>query len=115
MMKLRWFSDKHPIWKGRKGMFSTNLRVKELLRERNWTTKILAEKTGMSESYLTHIKNGTRRWNEDALKKISEAFDTDPIELFVHRKLPNLPTAYLAQTQKQSTLPLNVRNIPVMN
>ena len=50
-------------------MPSTELRVKELLRERGWTTKVLAEKTGMSESYLTHIKNGTRRWNEDALKK----------------------------------------------
>ena len=45
----------------------TELRVKELLREKGWTTKILAEKTGMSESYLTHIKNGTRRWNEDSL------------------------------------------------
>ena len=31
---------------------STQLRVKELLREKGWTTKILAEKTGMSESYL---------------------------------------------------------------
>jgi len=35
---------------------STALRVKELLREKGWTTKVLAEKTGMSESYLTHIK-----------------------------------------------------------
>ena len=55
--------------KGRGFMSSTELRVKELLRERGWTTKVLAEKTGLSESYLTHIKNGTRRWNEDALKK----------------------------------------------
>ena len=45
-----------------KGVFmslSTELRVKELLREKGWTTKVLAEKTGMSESYLTHIKNGS--------------------------------------------------------
>lgn len=66
-------------------MFSTRLRVKELLRERRWTTKVLAEKTGMSESYLTHIKNGTRRWNEDALRKLAEAFELEPTDMFVHR------------------------------
>ncbi len=66
-------------------MSSTRLRVKELLRERRWTTKVLAEKTGMSESYLTHIKNGTRRWNEDALRKLSEAFELEPTELFAQR------------------------------
>jgi SOS-response transcriptional repressor LexA len=63
-------------------MASTRLRVKELLRERRWTTKVLAEKTGMSESYLTHIKNGTRRWNEDALRKLAVAFEIEPIEVF---------------------------------
>lgn len=67
-------------------MSSTELRVKELLRERGWTTKVLAEKTGMSESYLTHIKNGTRRWNEDALKKLANAFNLHPVDLFAQRK-----------------------------
>lgn len=65
---------------------STELRVKELLREKGWTTKVLAEKTGMSESYLTHIKNGTRRWNEDALRKLANAFELSPVDLFSHRK-----------------------------
>jgi SOS-response transcriptional repressor LexA len=65
---------------------STELRVKELLREKGWTTKILAEKTGMSESYLTHIKNGTRRWNEDSLRKLANAFELSPIELFAQRR-----------------------------
>lgn len=66
---------------------TTSLRVKELLREKGWTTKVLAEKTGMSESYLTHIKNGTRRWNEDSLRKLANAFELSPIELFAqHRK-----------------------------
>lgn len=65
---------------------STKLKVKELLRERRWTTKVLAEKTGMSESYLTHIKNGTRRWNEDALKKLAEAFEIHPTDLFSNQK-----------------------------
>jgi len=67
-------------------MISTRLRVKELLRERRWTTKVLAEKTGMSESYLTHIKNGTRRWNEDALRKLAGAFELEPTDLFVQRR-----------------------------
>lgn len=65
---------------------STELRVKELLREKGWTTKNLAEKTGMSESYLTHIKNGTRRWNEDSLRKLANAFEVAPVELFAQRK-----------------------------
>lgn len=65
---------------------STTLRVKELLREKGWTTKILAEKTGMSESYLTHIKNGTRRWNEDSLAKLANAFELSPLDLFAQRR-----------------------------
>jgi SOS-response transcriptional repressor LexA len=65
---------------------STELRVKELLREKGWTTKILAEKTGLSESYLTHIKNGTRRWNEDSLRKLANAFEVSPIDLFAQRR-----------------------------
>jgi SOS-response transcriptional repressor LexA len=68
-------------------MVSTKLRVRELLRERRWTTKVLAEKTGMSESYLTHIKNGTRRWNEDALRKLAGAFEMEPTDLFMHRRI----------------------------
>ena len=79
-------SNKACIKRERNVMSSTELRVKELLRELGWTTKVLAEKTGMSESYLTHIKNGTRRWNEDALKKLASAFGKHPVELFAQRK-----------------------------
>ncbi|HAU30626.1 TPA: hypothetical protein DCW54_03290 [Candidatus Dependentiae bacterium] len=64
----------------------TALRVKELLREKGWTTKVLAEKTGMSESYLTHIKNSTRRWNQDSLERLALAFNIDPLELFAQRR-----------------------------
>jgi SOS-response transcriptional repressor LexA len=67
-------------------MITTRLRVKELLRERRWTTKVLAEKTGLSESYLTHIKNGTRRWNEDALKKLASAFELSPYQILEDSK-----------------------------
>jgi len=78
-------------------MISTKLRVKEYLRERRWTTKVLAEKTGMSESYLTHIKNGTRRWNEDALKKLAEAFEVDATDLFE------------TSSQSRKDLPINIQ------
>jgi len=57
------------------------LRVAALLKEKKWTTKTLAAKTGMSESYLTHIKNATRRWNEDCLARIAHAFGINPLEL----------------------------------
>jgi SOS-response transcriptional repressor LexA len=101
-------------------MISTRLKVKELLRERRWTTKVLAEKTGMSESYLTHIKNGTRRWNEDALKKLAGAFELDPTDLFEHSKTRtdninaqvNLPEELLAKQANNPDLKLNV--VPVM-
>lgn len=65
---------------------STALRVKELLRQNGWTTKILAEKTGMSESYLTHIKNGTRRWNQDSLERLAIAFGISPLDLFAQQR-----------------------------
>ncbi len=99
-------------------MISTRLRVKELLRERRWTTKVLAEKTGLSESYLTHIKNGTRRWNEDALKKLAEAFELTPTQIFEHHTpqpditaATQLPADVLAQTKD---LNLKLQIVPVV-
>ena len=94
-------------------MVSTRLRVKELLRERRWTTKVLAEKTGMSESYLTHIKNGTRRWNEDALRKLAEAFELSPTDLFAQRRsrTDNVESKLDVSTQQKSELKLRV--VPV--
>ncbi len=98
-------------------MVSTRLRVKELLRERRWTTKVLAEKTGMSESYLTHIKNGTRRWNEDALKKIAVAFELDPIEIFENggrvssASIAGMPNVV---SEGDVSVPLQVKIVPVV-
>lgn len=101
-------------------MVSTRLKVKELLRERRWTTKVLAEKTGMSESYLTHIKNGTRRWNEDALKKISEAFEIEPVDLFDHNRNRTdvinqeiqLPEGFALESNQQVNIQLKI--VPVV-
>lgn len=93
---------------------STALRVKELLREKGWTTKILAEKTGMSESYLTHIKNGTRRWNEDSLRKLANAFELNPIDLFAQRRQRTDDIDNNVSMPENSDLELKVQIVPVV-
>ncbi len=93
---------------------STALRVKELLKERGWTTKILAEKTGLSESYLTHIKNGTRRWNEDALRKLSEAFGLSPIDLFVQKHKSVSGSEQELKIPKNMDIDLQLKAVPVV-
>src|SRR5438552_16726752 len=93
---------------------STQLRVKELLREKGWTTKVLAEKTGMSESYLTHIKNGTRRWNEDSLRKLANAFEISPIDLFAERRQRTDNIDSSISMPDQSNVELKVQIVPVV-
>lgn len=95
-------------------MSSTALRVKELLREKGWTTKVLAEKTGMSESYLTHIKNGTRRWNEDSLKKLANAFELSPIDLFAERRKRTDNIDNNVSMPETSEVELKVQVVPVV-
>ncbi|MFH1644277.1 MAG: helix-turn-helix domain-containing protein [bacterium] len=99
-------------------MKTTALRVRELLRERRWTTKVLAEKTGMSESYLTHIKNGTRRWNEDALDKLSRAFEIEPTDLFSFRKerTDNVDSRlqFIGQDLDSTNANLQIKVVPVV-
>ncbi|MFA5306573.1 MAG: XRE family transcriptional regulator [Candidatus Babeliales bacterium] len=99
-------------------MISTRLRVKELLKERRWTTKVLAEKTGMSESYLTHIKNGTRRWNEDALKKLAAAFELLPTQLLEQlgdASLNGQPNQSNEAVQQAKGLNLKLNIVPVLD
>lgn len=93
---------------------STELRVKELLREKGWTTKVLAEKTGMSESYLTHIKNGTRRWNEDSLRKLANAFEISPLELFAQRRKRTDNIDSNVSLPETSDVNLKVQVVPVV-
>lgn len=93
---------------------STALRVKELLREKGWTTKVLAEKTGMSESYLTHIKNGTRRWNEDSLRKLALAFELNPIDLFTQQRKRTDNIEETVQITDKTDTELKLRVVPVV-
>lgn len=90
------------------------LRVKEILRQLGTTTKQLAEKTGLSESYLTHIKNGTRRWNEHSLAKIAAALGVSPVELFVqYRKRTDNIDNNVSMPEK-SDVELKVQIVPVV-
>jgi len=93
---------------------STTLRVKELLREKGWTTKVLAEKTGLSESYLTHIKNGTRRWNEDSLRLLASAFGITPIDLFAQRRQRTDNVDRNVSMPEESSADLRVQVVPVV-
>ncbi|MGA9530720.1 MAG: S24 family peptidase [Candidatus Babeliales bacterium] len=93
---------------------STALRVKEFLRRLGWTTKILAEKTGMSESYLTHIKNGTRRWNQDALDKLARAFEVSPVELFAQNRPRTDNVESNVSMPEASDIQLKVQVVPVV-
>lgn len=95
-------------------MVSTKLRVRELLRERRWTTKVLAEKTGMSESYLTHIKNGTRRWNEDALRKLAMAFEMEPTDLFSQRRPKTDSVGRKLAVSQPGEEDVNLKIVPVV-
>jgi len=95
-------------------MSSTALRIKELLREKGWTTKVLAEKTGMSESYLTHIKNATRRWNEDSLRKLANAFELSPLDLFAQRRKRTDDIDNNVSMPEKSDLQLKVHIVPVV-
>lgn len=107
-------SNKACVKRERDVMSSTELRVKELLRELGWTTKVLAEKTGMSESYLTHIKNGTRRWNEDALKKLASAFGKHPVELFAQRKGRTDNVDRSVKMPETTSVDLQLKIVPVV-
>jgi phage repressor protein C with HTH and peptisase S24 domain len=93
---------------------STRLRIKELLREKGWTTKTLAEKTGLSESYLTHIKNGTRRWNEDCFRKIAQALEVSPIDLFLERRQRTDEIDASINMPEKSDIELRVQVVPVV-
>ncbi len=92
----------------------TELRVKELLREKGWTTKTLAEKTGLSESYLTHIKNHTRRWNEDCLLKLANAFEMSPIDLFAQRRNRTDNIDSSVSMPERADIELKVQIVPVV-
>lgn len=57
-------------------------RVRKLRKELNLTQEQLAEKLGISVSFLGHIERGTRIASIDTLEKLWFALDTDANYLF---------------------------------
>jgi len=68
----------------------------------------------MSESYLTHIKNGTRRWNEDSLRKLANAFEISPIDLFAQRRKRTDNIDSNVSMPEKSDVELKVQIVPVV-
>src|SRR5476649_2033303 len=68
----------------------------------------------MSESYLTHIKNGTRRWNEDSLRKLANAFEISPIDLFAQRRQRTDNIDSNVSMPEKSDVELKVQIVPVV-
>ena len=68
----------------------------------------------MSESYLTHIKNGTRRWNEDSLRKLANAFEITPTDLFAQRRKRTDDIDNNVSMPEKSDVQLKVQIVPIV-
>ena len=68
----------------------------------------------MSESYFTHIKNGTRRWNEDSLRKLANAFEISPVDLFAQRRQRTDNIDSNVSMPEKADVELKVQIVPVV-
>lgn len=64
------------------------LRIEELLAEKGWTVQELADRSGMSKSYLSEIKNGVKPANSRRIQAIADAFGLSPIDLIDDDSVP---------------------------
>lgn len=56
--------------------------IPDLLAERNWTQRYLAERAGVKEKALSHYVLGIRRMPLDAAVAIADALDVQPRDLY---------------------------------
>ena len=59
-----------------------NLRLKEILEEKNMTLTDLSEKTGIEKGNLSAISNNKKNPTMETLKKIAEALEVKLSDLF---------------------------------
>lgn len=59
-----------------------DLRLKEILEEKNMTLTDLAEKTGIEKGNLSAISNNKKNPTMETLKKIADALGINLVELF---------------------------------
>ena len=63
---------------------------------------------------MTHIKNATRRWNEDSLRKLANAFEVSPIDLFAQRRKRTDDIDNNVSMPEKSDVQLKVHIVPVV-
>ena len=57
------------------------LRIRYLRRQRHWTQEALAERAGISTSFLGHIERGSRKLSVETLNRIALALNCSADEL----------------------------------
>ncbi len=58
------------------------LRIKEILKERNMTSKSLAESMGKAPQYISNVANGGKGLSVKALEEIADKLDVPIASLF---------------------------------
>ena len=79
-------------------------RIKDIRMEKGMTQEELAEKIGVSASFLGHIERGTRIASLETLVKLCQALDTDPNYLLAASTSSitrRFPTDMPEETRKQ--------------
>lgn len=57
------------------------LRIRELRKARGWTVQELADRVGLSKSYVSDLETGKRRANNYRLEKFAKCFEVSVYEL----------------------------------
>jgi transcriptional regulator with XRE-family HTH domain len=62
-------------------MSSFGEKVRQMRKDKKWTLKELAERTGLSSPFLSQVERGDAGYSSETIHKISKAFDVDPMLL----------------------------------
>jgi len=77
-------------------------RIRKIRRQRDFTQAELAEKLGISTSFIGHIERGTRVLSMATFVQLCSVLDTDPNTLLSAEKMGNhWPTALSKQEKEQ--------------
>jgi transcriptional regulator with XRE-family HTH domain len=68
------------------------IRIKLLRKQKGWTLDFLAEKTGLTKSYISKVERGICIPSIAVALKLSQALDVDVARLFSDRQNPPLIT-----------------------
>ncbi|MBK04622.1 MAG: hypothetical protein CL920_19740 [Deltaproteobacteria bacterium] len=81
-------------------------RVRELRKDKKWTLETLAQKTGLSVSYLSLLERGGSGYSAESIDKIAEAFSVSP-------SLLQAPEVDLSRLTEISELVLALSHLPL--